>query len=204
MAYDRYVAICIPLHYSIIMNKRICVLMASASWIIGVVNSIPYFFLVSNLSFCNNQEINHYYCELRTVLKLSCNEAPYIKVLMIVHCVVLGFIPLLQILTSYIFIISTILKIRTSAGRLKTFSSCSSHLTVVLLFFGTSLSMYIKPETARSQERDMLLSVLYIALVPVLNPLVYSLRNRTVLKAMRNIFFKSSVFCKLKVRRQKK
>ncbi|KAM4749145.1 olfactory receptor 13F1-like [Rhinophrynus dorsalis] len=185
MAFDRYAAICIPLRYSLIMNKCVCFLMASASWIIGVVNSLSYALLISNLSFCNVQEINHFFCDIRTVIKLSCSETPVIKFMILVDLVVMGFLPFLLILTSYAFIISTILKIRTTSGRLKTFSSCSSHVTIVLLFFGTSLSLYTKPESENSQEQDKVLSLLYVALVPMLNPLVYSLRNKEVLKAMK-------------------
>ncbi|KAM4749142.1 olfactory receptor 1G1-like [Rhinophrynus dorsalis] len=188
MAYDRYVAICIPLHYSLILNKRVCALMASASWIIGALDALPYSFLLSKLSFCSSREINHFFCDLKTVLKLSCSDGTVINVLIFVDCTLLGVFPFLFIITSYVFIISTILKIRTSAGRLKTFSSCSSHLTVVLLFFGTSLSLYMKPESEHSQEQDKLLSLLYVALVPMLNPLVYSLRNKQVLKALKIIF----------------
>ncbi|KAM4749136.1 olfactory receptor 2A12-like [Rhinophrynus dorsalis] len=188
MAFDRYVAICIPLRYSIIMNIRVCILMASASWIIGLFNSFPYPLIISKLPFCNSQEINHFFCDLKAVLKLSCSESPFLKYFMFMDYVFLGFLPFLQILTSYVFIIFTIIKIQTSAGRIKSFSSCSSHLTVVLLFFGTSISLYMKPESEHSQEQDKLLSLLYVALVPMLNPLVYSLRNREVVKAMK-IFF---------------
>ncbi|KAM4749138.1 olfactory receptor 2K2-like [Rhinophrynus dorsalis] len=189
MAYDRYVAICIPLSYSLIMNKMVCVLMASASWIIGACNALPYPLLISNLPFCNFNKINHFLCDIKGVLKLSCSESPVVKAMIFVDAVFLGFIPFLQILTSYVLIISTICKIQTSAGRLKSFSSCSSHLTVVLLFFGTCISLYIKPESEQSEEQDKLLSLLYIVLVPMLNPLVYSLRNRQVLKAMKRFLF---------------
>ncbi|KAM4749141.1 olfactory receptor 1G1-like [Rhinophrynus dorsalis] len=188
MAYDRYVAICISLHYSLIINKSACILMASTSWIIGALNALMHSLLMSNLSFCNSQEINHFFCDPKTILKLTCSDTTIINALIFVDAVLWGFLPFLFILTSYVFIISTILKIRTSAGRLKSFSSCSSHLTVVLLFFGTSLSLYMKPESEQSQEQDKLLSLLYIALVPMLNPLVYSLRNKEVLKAVKRIF----------------
>ncbi|KAM4749127.1 olfactory receptor 2K2-like [Rhinophrynus dorsalis] len=189
MAYDRYVAICIPLRYSLIMNKRVCALMASASWIIGALDSVMYSFLISKLSFCKSKEINHFFCDVKSVLKLSCSDTTIIKSLIVTDVLLMGLLPFVLIMISYVFIISTIIKIRTSAGRLKIFSSCSSHLTVVILFFGTCLSLYIKPESEQSQERDKLVSLLYVALVPMLNPLVYSLRNKQVLKAIK-IFFK--------------
>ncbi|KAM4749131.1 olfactory receptor 5AR1-like [Rhinophrynus dorsalis] len=187
MAYDRYVAICIPFHYSLIMNKRVCAIMASVSWIISTFSSSAYSFLISNLSFCNSEEINHFFCDVESVLKISCSDSTIIKNMIFLDCFVLGFFPFLLILTSYVFIIFTILKIRTSEGRLKTFSSCSSHLTVVILFFGTSVSLYIKPESIYSQEQDKMISLLYVALVPLLNPLVYSLRNKQVLDGIRRI-----------------
>ncbi|KAM4749146.1 olfactory receptor 13F1-like [Rhinophrynus dorsalis] len=185
MAYDRYVAICFPLHYSLIMNKLICILTAAASWMIGALHSLIHSVLISKLSFCSFYEINHFFCDLKTVLKLSCSDITVIKALILMSTVLLGFLPFLLILTSYVFIISTILKIRTTAGRLKTFSSCSSHITIVLLFFGTAISLYTKPEYEQSQEHDKLLSLVYVALVPMLNPVVYSLRNKQVLTAMK-------------------
>ncbi|KAM4749128.1 olfactory receptor 5V1-like [Rhinophrynus dorsalis] len=188
MAYDRYVAICIPLRYSLIMNKRVCVLMASASRIIGAFDAMLYSFLISKLSFCKSKEINHFFCDLKSVLTISCSDTTIIKTLILMDGFIVGILPFLIIMISYVFIISTIIKIRTSAGRLKTFSSCSSHLTVVLLFFGTSISLYIKPESEHSQEQDKLLSLLYVVLVPMLNPLVYSLRNKQVWKAMKTFF----------------
>ncbi|XP_053575406.1 olfactory receptor 5V1-like [Bombina bombina] len=185
MAYDRYVAICIPLRYFLIVNKRVCIQLISASWITGFINSFMQSLLICNLSFCNSTEINHFFCELKTMMKLSCSDISSINTLLSVECVILGFIPFSLIIASYVCIISTILKIKTSSGRHKMFSSCSSHLTIVIIFCGTVLSLYIKPESERFQEQDKLLSMLYIGLVPMLNPVVYSLRNKDVLKAMK-------------------
>ncbi|XP_053325642.1 olfactory receptor 1G1-like [Spea bombifrons] len=186
MAYDRYVAICSPLHYSLIINKSVCVTMIAASWIIGILNSLTHSLLISNLSFCVSQDMDHFYCDLKMMIKLSSSNTTKIKMLLSVECIFLGFLPFMLTLTSYVYIISTILKIRTSKGRMKAFSSCSSHLTVVFLFYGTSLSFYVKPESEDSQEEDTLLSLLYTAVVPMLNPLVYSLRNQDVWKAIKN------------------
>ncbi|XP_075061992.1 olfactory receptor 13F1-like [Mixophyes fleayi] len=190
MAYDRYVAICIPLHYSILVNKRTCVQLAAASWTMGALNSLMYSILVSNLSFCGVQEINHFFCDVNTMLNLSCSDTSTIDIILFVEGVFLGLLPFLFILISYIYIIYNILKIHTSGQRLKIFSGCSSHLTVVILFYGTVLILYMKPKSENSQERDKLLSLLYVAVVPTLNPLVYSLRNREVIKAMNKIFEK--------------
>ncbi|OCT90077.1 hypothetical protein XELAEV_18018692mg [Xenopus laevis] len=187
MAYDRYVAICIPMRYSLIMKKCVCVLLASVSWFIGVTNSFMYCRLISNLLFCDHHEINHFFCDLKSVLELSCSDNENIKTVIIVLCVVFGFLPFGLILISYGNIISSVLKIRTSAGKIKIFSSCCSHLTVVVLFCGTSLSLYMKPDSENSQEMDKLLSLLYVAVTPLLNPLVYSLRNKDIINAIKNI-----------------
>ncbi|OCT86469.1 hypothetical protein XELAEV_18020153mg [Xenopus laevis] len=187
MAYDRYVAICVPLHYSQIMNKKLCIIFATVSWFIGVLKSSLYSFLMSQLSFCHSKEINHFFCDVKTLLKLSCNDPTNIETIISVDGVFLGFLPFLLITTSYALIISTVLKIQTSSGRFKAFSSCFSHLIVVILFFGTAISLYLKPESKYSQEKDKLLSLLYVALVPMLNPLVYSLRNKQVFLAFKKI-----------------
>ncbi|KAM4749096.1 olfactory receptor 5V1-like [Rhinophrynus dorsalis] len=187
MAFDRYVAICLPLRYSVIMKKRVCALLATFSWSISALNSIMLTLLFSKLSFHSFPEINHFFCEIKSILMLSCNSIVFITCLMFVICVFFGIIPFVLILGSYMSIISTILKISTSAGRLKAFSSCSSHLTVVVLFCGTALGMYMKPENEHSREQDKQISMLFVAIVPLLNPVVYSLRNSDVLKALKKI-----------------
>ncbi|XP_053319810.1 olfactory receptor 5B12-like [Spea bombifrons] len=184
MAYDRYVAICNPLHYSLKMNRKVCMLLATGSWISGALNSTMYSFIMSNLPFCKSRIINHFFCEVETMLKLSCKDTKDVQNFIFVGSLFLGFFPFLFIMTSYIYIIITILKIRTSEGRSKTFSSCSSHLTVVFLLYGTGLGSYMKTETKNYPEQDKLISMTYTLLVPMLNPLVYSLRNKDVLKAM--------------------
>ncbi|OCT90065.1 hypothetical protein XELAEV_18018680mg [Xenopus laevis] len=187
MAYDRYVAICIPMRYSLIMKKSVCVLLASVSWVISATNSFMFSWLISNLQFCDCQEMNHFFCELKSILELSCSNTEQITILIIVLCLVLGFLPFTLVLISYGNIISSALKIRTSAGKRKIFSSCCSHLTVVVLFCGTSLSLYMKPDSENSHEIDKLLSLLYVAVTPLLNPLVYSLRNKDIINAIKNI-----------------
>ncbi|KAG8441070.1 hypothetical protein GDO86_006711 [Hymenochirus boettgeri] len=185
MAYDRYVAICIPLHYFFIMNKRLCVILACLSWIFAALNSLMHSLMMLNLSFCNVQFLNHFFCDVKTMLRVSCTNTKNTQTLIFVEGVVLGFIPFLLILISYVYIVSTILKIRNMSGRQKAFSSCSSHLTVVVLFCGTFLCLNLKPDSHLTEEQDKMLSLLYIAVVPALNPLVYSLRNKEVLKALK-------------------
>ncbi|OCT90223.1 hypothetical protein XELAEV_18018836mg [Xenopus laevis] len=163
MAYDRYVAISKALQYPLIVTKSICVLMASISWLIATLNSLIFAILPKN-------------------------NTGNIKAVIYWESILFGFIPFILILISYMYIISAILKIHTSAGRLKTFSSCSSHLAIVILFWGPTISFYVSPETENSREQRKILSLLYTALVPMLNPLVYSLRNQDVGRAIRTFF----------------
>ncbi|XP_053545667.1 olfactory receptor 1468-like [Bombina bombina] len=187
MAYDRYVAICIPLRYSLIMNKKYCALLITLSWCNGFLNALIFTLMMSNLSYCNKHKINNIFCDSVILLKLSCSDITFIVTYYIpILGLLLGWLPFVLIFSSYIHIIMTILQIRTSVGRHKTFSSCSSHLTVVILFFGTCLGLNMKPKSDNSLQTDKLLSILYIGLVPLVNPLVYSLRNKDVLKAMKH------------------
>ncbi|XP_053571759.1 olfactory receptor 1496-like [Bombina bombina] len=191
MAYDRYVAICVPLHYPLIISKKVCALFITVSWFGGFLNASVFSFMVSHLTFCNKQQINNFFCDIIIFLKLSCSDITYIINLFVpVETTVLGFFPFTLIMISYICIISTILKIRSSSGRLKTFSSCSSHLTVVVLFYGTCISLNVKPKSENSLEIDKLFSLIYIGVVPMVNPLVYSLRNKEVLESIKRILIK--------------
>ncbi|KAG9467336.1 hypothetical protein GDO78_015152 [Eleutherodactylus coqui] len=185
MAYDRYVAICIPLHYMHIMNHKSTLILAAFCCNLGGFNAMMYALLISKLSFSSSHEINHFFCHMKSILQLSCSDTSTIRILITVDGIVLGFLPFTFILISYIYIISTILKLHSDLRRRKAYSSCSSHLTVVLLFCLTSLSLNMKSETKFSQEQDKILSMLYIAVTPTLNPLVYSLRNKDVLEAMK-------------------
>ncbi|XP_063786002.1 olfactory receptor 5V1-like [Pseudophryne corroboree] len=193
MAYDRYVAICIPLHYILIMNKKTCLTLSIACCQLGIFNALMYPLLLSKQLFTKSHEINHFFCHMKSILNLSVSDSSYIGILITVDGIVLGFLPFVLILTSYMYIISKIVKIHTTSGRWKAFSSCSSHLIIVLLFCLTSLSLNMKPESELSQEQDKLLSMLYIAITPMLNPLVYSLRNKEVLKAINRRIYKKLI-----------
>ncbi|KAE8619443.1 hypothetical protein XENTR_v10009776, partial [Xenopus tropicalis] len=195
MAYDRYVAICIPLRYYLIMNLRICVLMVASSWVVYVGNGIGFSLLLSNLSFCKSHDLKYLFCDIKKILELACGNTTLIEKVITAQVVLMGILPLVLILTSYICIIYAILKIRSLAARLKTFSSCSSHLTVVLLFSGTVISLYMNQESDDDHEEDNLLPLLYVGFVPMLNPLVYSLRNRQVWWASKIVYekFKSQL-----------
>ncbi|XP_053319811.1 olfactory receptor 1019-like [Spea bombifrons] len=187
MAYDRYVAICIPLHYFLIMKKRVCIILVATCWIAGSLNSSFISYKMCSLPFGKSRRINHYFCEVEAMMKLSCIDTKNIQAIIFFESLFIGIFSFLLILTSYIYIIFTILKIKNKEGRLKSFSSCSSHLTVVIILYGTCLSSYMKTNSENTQEQDKLTSMLYIVLVPMLNPLIYSLRNKEVLKALKNI-----------------
>ncbi|XP_030047845.1 olfactory receptor 1-like [Microcaecilia unicolor] len=190
MAYDRYVAICNPLHYIIIMNKKVCLSMSAASWTISFLNALVHTLLINRLSFCKSVKIQHFFCDLTPLIQLSCTDTSINQLVIFSEASLLVVIPFLIILISYIRIISAILKIQSTGGRLKTFSTCSSHFTVVLLFYGTILFMYFRPSSSYSMEKDRISSVVYNVVSPMLNPFIYSLRNRDVKTALKQAFQK--------------
>ncbi|XP_029463813.1 olfactory receptor 1019-like [Rhinatrema bivittatum] len=184
MAYDRYVAICNPLRYTVIMNRKVCLILVLASWITSFLNPVPHTFLFSQSSFCSSNEINHFFCDLTALMALSCSGTSVIEMITYFQGPILAFIPFMLTLTSYVYIISAILKIRSAKGRQKAFSTCSSHLTVIILFYGTSFGVYMRPQSASSMDVNKLLTVVYITAIPLLNPLIYSLRNKELKGAL--------------------
>ncbi|XP_021782999.2 olfactory receptor 13C9 [Papio anubis] len=193
MAFDRYVAICKLLRYAIIMSKDAYVPMAVGSWFAGTVNSAVQTTFVVQLPFCRNNVINHFSCEILAVMKMACADISGNEFIMLVATILFTLMPLLLIIISYSLIISSILKIHSSKGRSKAFSTCSAHLTVVIIFYGTILSMYMKPkskETFNSDDLDAtnkIISMFYGVMTPMLNPLIYSLRNKDVKEAVKHL-----------------
>ncbi|XP_036594513.1 olfactory receptor 13C2-like [Trichosurus vulpecula] len=193
MAFDRYVAICKPLRYPIIMSKIVYVQMAAGSWVSGGVNSLVQTILVAQLPFCRNNVINHFSCEILAVMKLACADISGNELIMMVATTIFNLAPLLLIVVSYTLIISSILKIHSAEGRGKAFSTCSAHLTVVIIFYGTILFMYMKPKSKESlnsdklQATDKLISMFYGVVTPMMNPLIYSLRNKDVKEAVKHL-----------------
>ncbi|XP_053555855.1 olfactory receptor 5V1-like [Bombina bombina] len=186
MAYDRYVAICSPLHYKCIMNGNMCILLAFLSWISGSLNASIHTALTFCLPFCNSHKINHFFCDIPPLLRLSCIETSVNElVLFTVGGVWVGLSPFLFIIISYSFILNSITKINSSDGRQKTFSTCSSHVTVVALFFGSSLFTYIQPNYNNSSIENRVVSVIYSIVTPALNPVIYSLRSNNVKQALK-------------------
>ncbi|KAM4876458.1 olfactory receptor 13F1-like [Thomomys bottae] len=191
MAYDRYVAICHPLRYPVIMNRKVCVQIAAGSWVTGCLTALVETAPVLKLPLCDHSIINHFTCEILAVLKMACVDTSMIQLLMLVISVLLLPMPMLLICVSYAFILSNILRISSVGGRRKAFSTCAAHLTVVVLFYGTALSMYLKPSAVNSQEVDKFMALIYAGLTPMLNPIIYSLRNKEVKAAVKNLMIRN-------------
>lgn len=187
MSFDRYVAICNPLRYPIIMNRVLYVHMAAWSWIIGCLNSLVQTVLTVVLPFCGNNIIDHLTCEILALLKLTCSDITVSVIVMTVTNIVLLVIPLLLIFISYVFILSSILRINSAEGRKKAFSTCSAHLTVVILFYGSALFMYMKPKSKGTNASDEIIGLSYGVVTPMLNPIIYSLRNKEVKEAGKKV-----------------
>ncbi|KAM4702776.1 olfactory receptor 5AR1-like [Rhinophrynus dorsalis] len=193
MAYDRYVAICHPLHYTLLMSLKRSVCLALVIWSVGLVDPIGHVIMFSNLSYCASHLIDHFFCDLTALLKLSCSDTFKVEMLNYIEGTIIGFISLLLILVSYIFIISTILNIKSSEGRYKTFSTCTAHLTSVIIYYGTLICLDMKPTSTYSPKQDKFFALLYIILVPMLNPIIYSLKNQDMKDALKKC--KSKVAC---------
>ncbi|VTJ86602.1 Hypothetical predicted protein [Marmota monax] len=187
MAYDRFVAICHPLRYTVIMNPRLCGLLLLLSWLICLTYSLLQSLMVLRVSFCKETEVPHFFCELAQILKLACSDTLANDVLL--YCVtgLLGIIPLSGILFSYARIISSIVGISSAGGKYKAFSTCGSHLSVVSLFYGTGLGVYLTSGTAHLSRKGSIASVMYTVVAPMLNPFIYSLRNRELKGALRRL-----------------
>ncbi|KAM8924539.1 olfactory receptor 5AS1-like [Pelodytes ibericus] len=190
MSYDRYIAICHPLRYCQIINMRICLRLAAACWVSGIFFSFSHTFLVVSLSFCTSNVINHFFCDIPPLLQLSSTDTTknILEIFILGGTVVGGCFSLTFI--SYILIILSILKIKSVEGKQKAFSTCASHLIIVSIFFGTILFMYLRPPSAYSLENDKLLSVFYNICTPMLNPVIYSFRNKEVKKALNRMLHK--------------
>ncbi|XP_065451848.1 olfactory receptor 8U3-like [Chrysemys picta bellii] len=185
MAYDRYVAICNPLLYTVTMSRQLCNQLVAVVYAVGMVDSMIHTWLTFRLSFCSSNIINHFFCDIPPLLVLSCSDTRINEIVMFafIGCItVICFVP---VLLSYVYIISTILQIRSAEGRRKAFSTCSFHLTAVVLFYGIPLFMYLRPPSSYSMDIDKVASVFYTLVIPMLNPLIYSLRNTEVKDALR-------------------
>ena len=192
MAFDRYAAICRPLHYMVIMHPRLCALMASASWIVGFVNSLLQTVLVFLLPRCGRNKLDHFFCEIPPFLKLACVDTTMNLYVTFFGSVIILLTPVSLIMFSYGQIVRAVLRIRSTAGQRKAFGTCGSHLTVVSLFFGTAMYVYYQPSSNNSQDQDKFMSLFYTVIIPMTNPLIYTLRNRDVKGAMKKVLWKDS------------
>lgn len=183
MSYDRFVAICHPLHYTIIMSWKVCVALAATSWSCGFILSVAHTILLLRLPFCGPREVNHLFCEILAVLNLACADTFINQAVILAACVFVLVGPLCSVLVSYTHILRTILKMQSREGRRKAFSTCSSHLCVVGLFFGIAMLVYMVPDSEQQEEQEKNLSLFHSLFNPMLNPLIYSLRNAQVKEA---------------------
>ncbi|KAM9764383.1 olfactory receptor 8D2-like [Dama dama] len=187
MAYDRYVAICSPLLYNIIMSHRVCSIMMGVVYSLGLFGATVHTTHMSMLSFCGSHVISHYFCDILPLLSLSCSSTHVNEILLFIIGGVNTLAPTLAVLISYAFIFSSILHIHSIKGRSKAFGTCSSHLMAVVIFFGSITFMYFKPPSSNTMEQEKVSSIFYTTVIPMLNPLIYSLRNKDVKNALRKV-----------------
>ncbi|XP_052584230.1 olfactory receptor 8D1-like [Peromyscus californicus insignis] len=184
MAYDRYVAICRPLLYNVIMSSRLCSLLVLVAFILGLLSAIAHTSAMMPLSFCKSHIISHYFCDVLPLLNLSCSNTHLNELLLFIIAGFNTLFPTLSVTISYVFIFYSILRIKSSEGRSKAFGTCSSHLMAVGIFFGSITFMYFKPPSSNTLDEEKVSSVFYTTVIPLLNPLIYSLRNKDVKKAL--------------------
>uniref|UniRef100_A0A8C0NYQ1 Olfactory receptor n=1 Tax=Canis lupus familiaris TaxID=9615 RepID=A0A8C0NYQ1_CANLF len=187
MALDRFAAVCRPLHYTVIMHSRLCVLMASASWFIGFANSSLQTVLIFLVPLCGRNKIDHFFCEIPPLLNLACVDTTIYESEIFFVSVIILFIPVTLITVSYGWIVRAIFRIKSSAGQRKAFGTCGSHLTVVSLFYGTAIYAYLQPSNNYSQDQGKFISLFYTIITPMVNPVIYTLRNKDVTGAMKKV-----------------
>ncbi|XP_021110543.1 olfactory receptor 10AG1-like [Heterocephalus glaber] len=191
MSYDRYVAICHPLHYPLLMNPKKCAQLAAGSWLSGIPVQIGQTCQIFSLHFCKSNQIPHFFCDLPPILKLACGDTLAHEMSVYLMAMFFATVPFMVILASYSKIISTILRLPTVQGRTKAFSTCSSHLLVVVLFFGSASITYLRSKSSHSAGTDKLLSLFYTIVTPMFNPMIYSLRNKEVIAALKKVFLQT-------------
>ncbi|KAM6238448.1 olfactory receptor 10A4-like [Porphyrio hochstetteri] len=190
MAYDCYVAICYPLHYTIMMSWNICLLLSAVSWFNGVLVALGQTTFIFSLPYCGPNQINHWFCDLPPLLRLACVDTYKNEITTYIIAVIFIMVPFILIAVSYVQILHTIFKMPSSKGKRKTFSTCSSHLVMVTLFYGSGIVTYLRPKTFYSSSSNKLLSLSYTRMSPMMKPLIYSLRNKEVKRALKRLITK--------------
>ncbi|XP_069068366.1 olfactory receptor 5V1-like [Pleurodeles waltl] len=190
MAIDRYVAICHPFRYANFMSTRICTTLAASSWGFSFFHSLLHTVLISNLSFCGPYQLQQFFCDIPPLLKLSCSDTTTNELLILTESSLCTLVAVMTVIVSYVRIIYTILNMATKEGRRRAFSTCVSHLTVVTLYYGTLVFNYIRPTSSYSLKKDKVMTVMYTIVAPMVNPFIYSLRNKQVKEALRSQFHK--------------
>ncbi|KAL1773370.1 olfactory receptor 1361-like [Sigmodon hispidus] len=187
MAYDQYVAICHPLHYTAKMTHQLCALLVVGSWVVASLNALLHTLLMARLSFCANNIIPHFFCDITPLLNLSCSDTHLNELMILFVAGPIMIAPFVCILISYILIACAILRVSSPSGRWKAFSTCGSHLAVVCLFYGTIISLYFIPSSSHSAGKDMAAAMMYTVVTPMLNPFIYSRRNKDLKGALRKV-----------------
>uniref|UniRef100_A0A8D2HKN7 Olfactory receptor n=2 Tax=Urocitellus parryii TaxID=9999 RepID=A0A8D2HKN7_UROPR len=191
MALDRYVAVCKPLRYSVIMDHKLCLQLSSTAWLTGLANSLLQSTLTLQLPLCGNQALDHFFCELPGLIKMACGDTTINEIILAVVATLLIMGPLSMILISYTYIARAVFRIPSTSGRLKAFNTCSSHLLVVSLFYGPGIYIYMQPSGDGSQDLIKVLTLFYCVITPMANPFIYTLRNKEVIEAMRKFLRKA-------------
>ncbi|XP_058532434.1 olfactory receptor 1E5-like [Ochotona princeps] len=197
MAYDRYVAICFPLHYTSIMSPKLCLCLVALSWVLTISISLLHTLLMARLSFCASNMIPHFFCDMSALLKLSCSDTHVNEMMILILGSLVIIVPFLLIFSSYVRIVSSIFKVPSARGIRKAFSTCGSHLSVVSLFYGTIIGLYLCPSADSSPVKDTVMALMYTVVTPMLNPFIYSLRNQDIKGALGRIFSKRTIHSSL-------
>ncbi|XP_037695765.1 olfactory receptor 151-like [Choloepus didactylus] len=187
MAYDRYVAICSPLHYNVTMSQKVCSVLVTGVYSMATVGAMAYTMSIIRLSFCGDNVVHHYFCDIVPLLRLSCSSTSISEFLVILLGGFNALATIMAIIISYVFILISILRIPSAEGRSKAFSTCGSHLTAVGVFYGSMIVMYFKPASSSNMAQEKVASVFYSTVIPMLNPLIYSLRNKDVKNVLRKV-----------------
>ena len=194
MAYDRYVAVCRPLHYTTIMKQELCAFLVAGSWILSGASSLSHTLLLTQLSFCADNTIPHFFCDLGTLLKLSCSDIFLNELVMFTVGVVVITLPFTCILVSYVYIGATILRIPSTKGICKALSMCGAHLSVVTLYYGSIFGQYLFPTLSDFIDKDIIVALMYTVVTPMLNPFIYSLRNKDIKGALGKLCSRAMFF----------